>query len=368
MNFLITGGTGFVGTELVEKLLALDHHVYLISRPKTMARAHKKWGEQANCHLLEGDLTQAKVILQKFKDEKELAQILDKIDAVVHLAANYDLAAPYADCFLHNVVATQNILYLASSCKKLSSFHHISTIAISGNYQGNFKEEDLDLGQKFSNHYASTKFDAEVMLRSWKFERAVKVRVYRPGIIVGDSLKGKFKKIDGPYYFLKFLDGLKTKRFLINALKYLPLPIDPKADFPIVPVDWAVQCLTDSLLGDTGEELFKTYHLTLDHSPTVGTFIQDSFDAFGFNVSIVGLPESKINTFIIEKLGLPKELLDYVYNGASFKNINYLEDFPQHKDFNYNMFKQALFAGAQKKLTKMSKKDASKGSKQGVSK
>jgi len=58
--------------------------------------------------------------------------------------------------------------------------------------------DDFDLGQHLPSPYHETKFAAEALVRG---SRELRWRVYRPGVVVGDSTTGEMDKIDGPYYF-----------------------------------------------------------------------------------------------------------------------------------------------------------------------
>ena len=64
-------------------------------------------------------------------------------------------------------------------------------------------ESELACGQPFKNHYESTKFGAEVLVRASMDE--VPTTIYRPAIVVGDSETGVTAKFDGPYYLLRLL-------------------------------------------------------------------------------------------------------------------------------------------------------------------
>ena len=42
-------------------------------------------------------------------------------------------------------------------------------------------------------------------------QKDVPWRIYRPGIVVGDSKTGEIDKIDGPYYFFKLIQKLRAR-------------------------------------------------------------------------------------------------------------------------------------------------------------
>lgn len=71
MNILIIGGTGFIGSHLVDALVSLKHNIYVFGR-------HKSKYENANAKYIYGD----------FNDITSLNQILKNIDIVYHLLSS----------------------------------------------------------------------------------------------------------------------------------------------------------------------------------------------------------------------------------------------------------------------------------------
>ena len=85
-------------------------------------------------------------------------------------------------------------------------FHHTSSIAAAGLYQGVFREDMFDEAEGLDDPYLRTKHDSEGLVRK---EKRIKWRIYRPGMVVGHSQTGEMDKIDGPYYFFTFLKRLR---------------------------------------------------------------------------------------------------------------------------------------------------------------
>ena len=84
-------------------------------------------------------------------------------------------------------------------------FHHVSSVAVAGEYDGEFSEEMFDEGQHLPSAYHRTKFEAERLVRE---QTELPWRVYRPAVVVGHSQTGEMDKIDGPYYFFPALARL----------------------------------------------------------------------------------------------------------------------------------------------------------------
>ena len=73
----------------------------------------------------------------------------------------------------------------------------MSTCYVSGRYDGEFTEDGLDEGQAFRNHYESTKFEAELLVRKAMAD-GLPATIYRPGIVVGDSRPGRRRSTTAP--------------------------------------------------------------------------------------------------------------------------------------------------------------------------
>ena len=104
MRFLVTGGAGFIGSHLCERLLALNHEVIAYDNLSTgFLRFLKKAKENSSFTLIEGDLL----------DAAKLGKAMAGIDFVYHLAANADVrfGTDHPDRDLQqNTVATFNVL------------------------------------------------------------------------------------------------------------------------------------------------------------------------------------------------------------------------------------------------------------------
>ena len=225
MNILITGATGFLGGYLIRELAAQFENIYIVSRKEQTA-----FKNYSNVKFIKGDITQLEVL----NLEEDLRSILlDSIDLVLHAAALYDLSASYTDCFLQNVVGTQNILHLLKGMKNLKSFYYISTIAVGDPDLFYLEENILPKREKFSDAYSETKYLAEQFVRD-NINKCFVTRIIRPGIVIGDSVTLKMEKIDGPYYFI---EAFKKYSHLLKYSPIVPLSYNPKSKMPIIPVD-----------------------------------------------------------------------------------------------------------------------------------
>ena len=239
-TYFVTGATGFIGRHLVERLLARDGELYVLVRPGSegkLARlggGDERSGDDASgggrIHPVTGDLAEPYLGL----DAEQRDALRGTVDHFFHLAAIYDMTADETANALHNVAGTQHAIDLANDLGA-GIFHHASSIAVAGSYEGHFTEDMFDEGQALPSPYHRTKFESEKLVRSrvtgaW--------RVYRPSIVVGDSRTGEMDKIDGPYYFFKAIQKAR------HALpEWFPLVGVEVGWTNIVPVDFVAAAL-----------------------------------------------------------------------------------------------------------------------------
>ena len=260
MNYFITGATGFIGRHLVEELLKRDGTIYVLvregSRGKVDALAQRLRADDGRIVAVAGDLTQPALGV----DESTLPADVT-IDHFFHLAAVYDIEADEQSAQRANVEGTRHAIELSNRLRP-GRFHHVSSIAVAGDYRGVFQEDMLDEGQRLPHHYHRTKYESEQMVRR---DVDAKTLVYRPGIVVGHSRTGEIDKIDGPYYLFTLLKKLR------GALPaWMPLAGPEGGKTTIVPVDFVARAM-DHIAHLSDEELpGDTYHLVDPEPMTVG--------------------------------------------------------------------------------------------------
>ena len=251
MAYFVTGATGFIGRFLVTNLLKRGAPVYVLVRKgsaKKLDAMRAKWGVTGKQVIpVTGDLGK-KGLGVSAADTKKLK---GKVQHFFHLAAIYDLAASAEDQELANVEGTRHAVQFAHAIGA-GCFHHVSSIAAAGVYKGTFREDMFDEATGLDNPYFKTKHDAEAIVRT---ECKRPFRIYRPGIVVGDTKTGFIDKIDGPYYFFTLLQ--KMGRILP---KWLPMVGVEGGRMNIVPVDFVAAAM-DHIAHKKGLD-GKCFHLT----------------------------------------------------------------------------------------------------------
>jgi thioester reductase-like protein len=257
MAYFVTGATGFIGRRLLERLLdKRQGKVYVLVRESSQARLDdliERWsiavGAAAASRVepIVGDLRRPLLGLE----QEQVEELRGKINHFFHLAAVYDMTAPSERNTAVNVGGTTHAVELARALDA-KHLHHASSIAIAGEYRGLFEEGYFDEGQRLPSPYHRTKFESERIIREQPY---VPWRVYRPGIVVGDSQTGEMDKVDGPYYFFKAIERL---RHLLP--EWVPLVGLDLGYTNIVPVDWVVAAL-EHIAHEPGLD-GKAFHLT----------------------------------------------------------------------------------------------------------
>jgi len=256
LNYFVTGATGFIGRHLVAELLKREGTVHALvregSRGKLDALVQRLGAEDGRIVPVTGDLSKPGLGVEGFDEQ---------IDHLFHLAAVYDVEADEEASERANVEGTKHVIEFANA-HDVRRFHHISSIAVAGNYDGVFQEDMFDEGQKLPHHYHRTKYESERLVREGV---ETKTLVFRPGIVVGHSETGEMDKIDGPYYFFKLLQKLR------HALpEWFPLAGPEGGQTNIVPVDFVARAMDHIGHLPDAELPGDTFHLVNPEPMSVG--------------------------------------------------------------------------------------------------
>lgn len=239
---LFTGFPGFLGSALLPRTLRRDPEARAVAlvQDRFAGRARDALAElergspeiAGRTELVVGDVTAPRLGL----DDAVLARLLASPLEIFHLAAVYDLSVAAGLAWAVNVEGTRNVVRLAADAGHLIRLQYVSTCYVSGRHDGVFAESDLVRGQRFANHYDRTKYEAEVVVAAAR-DQGLPVTVYRPSVVVGDSVTGRTQKFDGPYYLLQLMARQGRTAFV-------PLPRRAATTrFNLVPSDFVVDAI-----------------------------------------------------------------------------------------------------------------------------
>ena len=189
MKILVTGGGGFVGGYIVERLLARGYAVRSIGRspqPELVAK-----GVEVVC----GDLTDATAV----------SAACEGVDAVFHVAARAGVWGSWESFYGPNVIGTRNVL---SACRKWQVKRLVYTSTPSVVFNGDSirgGDESLPYGKNWLCHYAETKALAEQEALAANSEK-LQVVALRPHLIFGPG---------DPHLLPRVVESVKAGRLRI---------------------------------------------------------------------------------------------------------------------------------------------------------
>lgn len=163
-SILVTGGAGFIGSHLVETLLAADHRVGVIDDFNDFYDPALKWanlaGVRDRIHLHEIDLRESEPVLK--------AVGRGRYDAIIHLAARAGVRPSLQQPRLYvdtNITGTLNLLE-AARVGRVSRFVFASSSSVYGLAPTMPFREDMPLLQTISP-YAATKLAGEQLCANY---------------------------------------------------------------------------------------------------------------------------------------------------------------------------------------------------------
>jgi thioester reductase-like protein len=256
---LLTGATGFVGKEILHRLLRRDgRQVYALVRAPDDDNAAARLEPHERLTAVAGDIERPGLGLAP--------ELAEEVTTIVHCAASVSFDLPLAASRRVNVDGTRNVVEFAERCPALERLTYISTAYVAGEPRRLFRETHLDVGQRFRNPYERSKFEAERMVR----ERAnrLPLQILRPSIVVGDSRTGRtssFNVLYGP-----------LKAFAKGAIPAIPARRSSPVD--IVPVDYVADRTVE--LAEGGPD--GTFHLVAGrNATTVGRLLELASEQLG---------------------------------------------------------------------------------------
>ena len=191
MPVFVTGGAGFLGSEICKKLSneRIFHTIYDREYPRFKS-------EYTN--YVQGDI----------RDLERLIPALKQHQIVIHLAAEWnDVGVPDYEYNTTNIDGTKNIADAAKS-NNIESIIFASSTSVYEFEDDNYNAyRENDIAEKPSSIYGKTKIAGEDILRSWQSKSKSKnLKIIRPSVIYGPHNRGNvynlIKQIKSNFFIL----------------------------------------------------------------------------------------------------------------------------------------------------------------------
>ncbi|HET9197489.1 MAG TPA: NAD-dependent epimerase/dehydratase family protein [Solirubrobacterales bacterium] len=174
MKVFVTGGTGFIGGEVVRQLRDRGEEVVALVRSPEKGAALSALG----CELVAGDLG----------DEGALRRGIGGCDAVIHAAAMYEVGIPAKQrpaMWEANVGGTERVTKVALE-EKVPRIVYVSTVGIFGNTHRKVVDESYKNPETaFTSYYEETKLEAHKVVQRMIEERDLPAIIVQPGGVYG---------------------------------------------------------------------------------------------------------------------------------------------------------------------------------------
>jgi dihydroflavonol-4-reductase len=176
MKYFVTGGTGFIGTNVVEQLVADDHEVVVLTRSRSNA-AHLPDGVT----VVEGDIT----------DKESMRDPMAGVDGVFHMAAWFYVGpGPWSreKAERINVDGTRNVLELMDELDVPKGVY-TSSVVVFGDTDGEYVDETHRPDDPGTCVYFRTKWRAHYEVAEPLIEDGLPLVVIHPGAVFGPGDK-----------------------------------------------------------------------------------------------------------------------------------------------------------------------------------
>ena len=308
MNILVTGGAGFIGSHLVDRLLSEGNFVVAydnlsLGRLENLEEASKN----TNFKFVEGDILDREKLWNVFKT--------NNFDIVFHMAANSDIAKSHAnpDVDFDNTFKTTYETLLAMKEFGIKKLVFASTSAIYGDAG---KSVDETFGPLFpASHYGASKLASEGFIASFCENYEIQAWITRFPNVVGErSTHGVIRD-----FIKKLKKTPNCLEVLGNGMQYKPYVY--------------VKDLVDAILfvWKNTDDKINYFNIGVETRTRVKEIAQMVIEEMGLNAKIeytggdrgwVGdVPEFSYNLDKIRKLGWKAS---YTSNEAVRKAIQYI--------------------------------------------
>ncbi|GAA3600405.1 hypothetical protein GCM10022223_14980 [Kineosporia mesophila] len=260
-TIVLTGGTGYLGSRLAERLLEItDHRLVLLARDPQRARQFiDAWGADGQ--------KRVDVVPTDLRDGTIEGVARDSVTHVVHSAALIFFNVEKLDAQAVNVDGTRAVTEFARRCPNLQRYLAFSSLYSAGTRTGRILEQPHPPESAFANHYEWSKARSEQEVLDGA--SGLPLTIVRPGTVIADGPDGRVTQYNAFHNTLKlFFYGLLSL-----------MPGDAATPMYLTTADFTATAAAHLLLSPRGEGI---YHLgpDPDETQTLGELIDQAFDVF----------------------------------------------------------------------------------------
>ena len=205
MQITVIGGSGFIGTRLVELLLESGYHVKIAD--KCISACYP-------------DIC----TIADVRDEKTITEVVAGSDAVVNLAAEHKDNVQPRNLYDEVNIKGAEVVCRACTDAGISKIIFTSSVAVYG-----FAPPDTDEYGEFApfNNYGRTKLEAEKVYRNWQGESDNRsLVIVRPTVVFGENNRGNvynlLKQItNGRFVMIGRGKNKKSMAYVDNVASFL---------------------------------------------------------------------------------------------------------------------------------------------------
>lgn len=197
-TLFLTGATGFIGSAIVDKLLATHHRIIVLVRSLQRwdeLMIFKKWNDQSQIIAIEGDLGLPRLGLSN--EDWNLAM---QANTIIHAGGPMDIlldADQAQSAFMQGAIHITALAQQIHQSSRLDQFIHIV------GYKSPVTEEHMEfperLDQLLHNEapYEQMKFKADAYIRQQSLQYHWPLSVIHPGVVIGDAITGATPQLGG---------------------------------------------------------------------------------------------------------------------------------------------------------------------------
>jgi thioester reductase-like protein len=286
---LVTGATGFIGREIVHRLLAVGRPVIALARARRgQAAADRVFDvlgrvpDPRRLDVFEADLSRRGCGVSAV----DWRRLRARVETVIHCAG--------ATAFFPDDMAEFRAGHIDGPLEllrglrqgRLRRWAHLSTAYVCGRRSGTVFEHDEDVGQGFHNPYERVKLESEIIMRRAGVRLGVDLRVFRPSVVVGAA-----PTTAGGLPSNLFLAFVRMAAALASPANdgqaRLRIAAAPQARFNIVPVEDVAAAMIALAEHPAGEG--ETFHVVVSDAPSQEAVLAMIADRVGLRgLTLVG--------------------------------------------------------------------------------